>query len=249
MPSNPVHCYAEDSTLHNAPASNKDLAGIATSINLDLCRLKNWGSQNLVNFNGVKFQCCLISRRVDRNHSGISFDPNSLEFSDKTSMLGVTVGSDLSWNISTTAKAACKPGLLFRSRSYFTPSSLLTQYKAQIRPCLEYGSHLWRGASKHSLAPLDAIQKRAIKLIGDPTLTNSLDSLAHRRTISALSLYYRYYHGVCSVELKSIIPPKALFTRNTRFSNAQHPFAVKLDKNRTSAFVNSFISMTTRDWN
>ena len=115
-----------------------------------------------------------------------------------------------------------------------------------IRPCLEYGSHLWRGASKHSLATLDAIQKRAIKLIGDPTLTNSLDSLAHRRTISALSLYYRYYHGVCSVELKSIIPPKALFTRNTRFSNAQHPFA---DKNRTSAFANSFISMTSRDWN
>ena len=48
------------------------------------------------------------------------------------------------------------------------PSSLLTLYKAQIRPCLEYGSHLWRGASEHSLATLDAIQKRAIKLIEDP---------------------------------------------------------------------------------
>ena len=107
--------------------------------------------------------------------------------------------------------------LLFRSRRYLTPSSLLTLYKAQIRPCLEYGSHLWRGASKHSLATLDAIQKRAIELIGDPALTNSLDSLAHRRTVSALSLYYRYYHGVCSVELKSIIPPKALFTRNAVF--------------------------------
>ena len=86
-----------------------------------------------------------------------------------------------------------------------------------------------------------AIQKRAIKLIGDPALTNSLDSLAPRRTVSALSLYYRYYHGVCSVELKSIIPPKAPFTRNTRLSNAQHPFAVKLEKNRTSAFANSII--------
>ena len=48
---------------------------------------------------------------------------NSLEFSDKISMLGVTLGSDLSWNdhITTTAKAAaCKFGLLFRSRRYFT---------------------------------------------------------------------------------------------------------------------------------
>ena len=139
-------------------------------------------------------------------------------------------------------------GLLFRSRRYFTLSSLLTLYKAQIRPCLEYGFHLWRGASKHSLATLDAIQKRAIKLIGDPPLTNSLDSLAYRRTISALSLYYRYYYSVCSVQLKSIIPPKALFTRNMRFLNSQHPFAVKLDKNRTSAFATSFIPMTPRDW-
>ena len=85
--------------------------------------------------------------------------------------------------------------------------------------------------------------------MGDPALTNSLDSLAHRRTISALSLYYIYYHGVCSVELKSIIPPKTLFTRNTRFSNSQHLLAFKLDKNRTSAFANSFIPMTSRDWN
>ena len=62
-------------------------------------------------------------------------------------------------------------------------------------------------------------------------------------------MYYRYYHGVCSVKLKSIISPKALFTRNTWFSNAQHPFTVKLDKNRTFAFANSFIPMTSRDWN
>ena len=40
--------------------------------------------------------------------------------------------------------------------------------------------------------------------------------------------------------LISIIPPKAVFTRNTRFSNSQHPFAVKLDKNRTSAIANFY---------
>ena len=175
----------------------------------------------MVNFNAVKTHCCLISRRVGRNLTDISFDSNSLEFSDKISMLGVTLGSALSWNdhITTTAKAAaCKLGLLFRSRRYFTPSSLLTLYKAQIRPCLEYASHLWRGPSKHSLATLDAIQKRAIKLIGDPALTNSLDSLAHRRTISALSLYYRYYHGVCSVERNQLPPlkPPLLETRGFR---------------------------------
>ena len=96
-----------------------------------------------------------------------------------------------------------------------TYHSILTHWNSAIK--FQYASHLWRGASEHSLATLDAIQKRAIKLMGDPALTNSLDSPANRRTISALSLCYRYFHGVCSVELKSIILPKELAKALVRF--------------------------------
>ena len=60
--------------------------------------------------------------------------------------------------------------------------------------------------------------------------------------------FYRHYHGVCFDEIKSTIPPKASFARNTLFSKIQHPYA-KLDTNRTNAFVNSFIPMTSKDWN
>ena len=93
---------------------------------------------------------------------------------------------------------------------------------------------------------MDAIQRRAIRRIGDPTLTDTLDSLAHRRSVSALSLFYRCF---CSDEIKSILPPKASFARNTRFSKSQHLYALKLDTNRTNAFANSFIPMTSRNWN
>ena len=113
----------------------------------------------------------------------------------------------------------------------------------------EYGSHLWRGASKYSLASLDTIQKRAIRLIDHSALTDSLDSLAQRRNVSALSLYYRYYHGRCSDELKSIIPPKACFARSTCFADSQHSFPVKLEKCRTTSFANTFVPMTSRNWN
>ena len=165
----------------------------------------------------------LSNLHVDRKLPDIFFDSGSLEFLDKISMLGVTLGSDLSWNdhiISVTKAAACKLGFLFRTKSFFTPTQLLTVYKAQIRPCPEYCLHLWREASKHSLNTLDAIQRRAIRLMGD---TDTLDSLAHRRSVSTLSLFYTYYHGFCSDEIKSIIPPKASFVRNTRFSQIQHP--------------------------
>ena len=115
-----------------------------------------------------------------------SFNSNSLGFCDKISKLG-------SWNdhiISVAKAAASKFGFLFRTRRIFTPTQLLTLYKAQIRPCLEYGSHLWRGISKHSLVTLDAIRRPAIRLIGDPEIISSLDSLVHLRADSALYLFY-----------------------------------------------------------
>ena len=57
-------------------------------------------------------------------------------------------------------------------------------------------------------------------------------------------LHYRYYYGVF-VQASWNNHPKVLFVRNTRFSKGQHPFAVKLDKNRTNALAKSFIPMTT----
>ena len=86
--------------------------------------------------------------------------------------------------------------LLFRSNRFFTSLQHLTFYMAQSRLCLEYGLHLWRKTSKHSLATLNEIQKRAIRVIDDPSFTASLDPLARWRSVYALSLFNRYYHGV-----------------------------------------------------
>nr|CAH7737493.1 unnamed protein product [Callosobruchus chinensis] len=84
---------------------------------------------------------------------------------------------------------------LFRARKYFPPSNLLTLYKTQIRPSLEYCSHIWGAAAPTSLSILDAVQRGAIRLIGDPTLTCHLQPLSHRRTVGDLSLYYRIQTG------------------------------------------------------
>nr|CAH7743670.1 unnamed protein product [Callosobruchus chinensis] len=56
-----------------------------------------------------------------------------------------------------------KLGYLFRARKYFSPSNLLTLYKAQIRPSLEYCSHIWGAAAPTTLSILDAVQRRAIR--------------------------------------------------------------------------------------
>nr|CAH7715024.1 unnamed protein product [Callosobruchus chinensis] len=60
-----------------------------------------------------------------------------------------------------------KLGYLFRARKYFSPSNLLTLYKAQIRPSLEYCSHIWGAAAPTTLSIFDAVQRRAIRLIDE----------------------------------------------------------------------------------
>nr|CAH7725946.1 unnamed protein product [Callosobruchus chinensis] len=83
-------------------------------------------------------------------------------------------------------------------------------YKAQIRPSLEQCSHIWGAAAHTALSILDAVQRRAIRLIGDPALTCHLQPLPHRRAVGDLSLFYRYSNGFCSSKLTSIIPPLSI---------------------------------------
>nr|CAH7712142.1 unnamed protein product [Callosobruchus chinensis] len=52
-------------------------------------------------------------------------------------------------------------------------------YKAQIRPSLEYCSHFWGAAAPTTLSTPDAVQRRAIRLIGDAALTCRLQQLSH----------------------------------------------------------------------
>nr|CAH7718404.1 unnamed protein product [Callosobruchus chinensis] len=56
----------------------------------------------------------------------------------------------------------------------------------QIRPSLEYCSHIWGAAAPTSLSILDAVQRKAIRLIGDPALTCHLQPFSHRRAVGDL---------------------------------------------------------------
>ena len=51
-----------------------------------------------------------------------------------------------------------------------------------IRPCLEYCSHIWGTSPYTSL--LDRVESKAIRLIGDLSLTSTLDPLSLRRKVA-----------------------------------------------------------------
>nr|CAH7746988.1 unnamed protein product [Callosobruchus chinensis] len=152
-------------------------------------------------------------------------------------------------HVSSIATAAGKKlGYPFRARKYFSLSNLLKLYKAQIRPSLEYCSHIWGAAAPTTLSILDAVQRRAIRLSGDSALTCHLQPLSHR-VLLVTSHSYRYSNGFCSSELTSIIPPLSKPARCTRGTSSSHPKAVVLHTSRTERYDRTFIPRVSRAWN
>ena len=176
---------------------------------------------------------------------------HKLEISSAFTQLGLSVSSNLTWkpHINSIAKhASQKLGFLSRARDYFSPSQLLTIYKSHIHPCLEYCSHVWGGAPKSTLHLLDRVHSKAIRLINNPNLINSLQSLSHRRFVADLSIFYRYFHEHCSQEIKNIIPDPGRRLQTTRSSTHSHPLQVKLPNPQTLAHKSSSIPRTSQLW-
>nr|CAH7734729.1 unnamed protein product [Callosobruchus chinensis] len=124
-----------------------------------------------------------------------------------------------------------------------------SRYKAQIRPSLEYCSHIWGAAAPTTLSIVDAVQRRAIRLIGEPALTCHLQPLSHLCAVGDLSRFYRYSNGFCSSELTSIIPPLSKPARCTRGTCSSHPKAVVLHTSRTERYNRTFVPRVSRAWN
>ena len=176
-----VHSFADDSNLHKSssfqcqPSSNarsQSRLAMSSTINSDLQSISEWGTRNLVKFNTSKTQLLTISLSNAPSNYPIIFEDSEIPSLNSVNILGLQISSSLSWrdHIVQIAKSASKKlGVLFRCKQYFNSDQLFKLYTGFIRPCLEYCSHIWGSSPYTSL--LDRIESKAIRLIGDPSLT------------------------------------------------------------------------------
>ncbi|XP_064074657.1 uncharacterized protein LOC135193964 [Vanessa tameamea] len=175
-----------------------------------------------------------------------------LVIQSQLAVLGIDVRCDLNPRdyIEAVIKTASrKLGVLNKVRRFFTPQQLLLLYKTQVRFCVEYCSLLWDGSAKYLMEALDRLQQRAVGIIGDVEVTNTLEPLRLRREIAALSVFYRLYHGECSEELFSLIPASPFLHRSTRAGSRCHRLTVTSIPSRTKKFGNSFLCRTAKKLN
>ena len=166
-------------------------------------------------------------------------------------MLRLTFSSKLDWGsyiISIAKTASKKIGALIRSMKFLSPEVGLYLYKSTICPCMEYCCHVWAGAPSCYLDLLDKLQKQICRIIG-PSLTASLEPLAHRQNVTSLSLFCRYYFGRCSSELAQLVPLPFSRGRSTRYTDRAHDSSVTIPTCYKDVYVNSLFPRTAKLWN
>ena len=113
---------------------------------------------------------------------------------------------------------------------------------------MEYCCHIWAWAPACLLSLMDQVQKRIITLVG-VELGTTLHPLSHRRSVVSLCLFYRYFHGKCSISLSNLAPPVRVFERETRLSACYHPYTVVVPRCRTKSYSSSIFPRTASLWN
>ena len=258
--SNPIHSYADDSTLYSSFGfrhcpSQHQLAesrlNTYLAVQEDIESVTNWGTRNQVSFNPSKTQFIVFSNRKT-TASNINFQDTTIFASPSLTLLGVNIDRKLLWTNHVTSvykNASRKMGLLYKTKHYFNSNQLLTIYNSHIRSQMEYCSPLWGGCCQTALNRLNRLQNRAIQLIDNSVVTDGMPSLAVRRSVSTLSLLYRYFHHDCSDELHSMMPAMLARPRNTRGLYNAHPYSLSQKVYRSNALKNSFLPRSVKLWN
>ena len=104
---NPIHSYADDSTLHSNIQSSKPISmlelddkrrSMHMSPSRDLQIILDWGTKNLVQFNASKTQSCSLLHKKSNNTHRISMNDTSLQNKESFDLVGVAFEHDLSWH-------------------------------------------------------------------------------------------------------------------------------------------------------
>ena len=110
---------------------------------------------------------------------------------------------------------------------------------------MKYCCRVWVGAPSCYLELLDKLQNRICRTVG-PSLPPSLESLAHRRNVTSVSLVCRYNISRCSSELAQLVPLPYSRRRFTRYSDRLYDFSITIPRYYISVYVNSFFPHTAR---
>lgn len=169
-----------------------------------------------------------------------------------------TISDNLSWKTqidNVAHKAAWAVSYLRRASRVISPQALTTIYKSHIRSVMEYACPIWLSGPNESLARLDRVQAKAIKLIGT-THSFNIPALAHRRAVAGFCVMHRLVHRAAPTALHDLCPTRPTIQprRSARLSartslETNIPFFTPPPFNKPELWSGSMIPKFTAAWN
>ena len=247
-----ISAYADDCTI-SISYRRENHAETIRIINNKLNALYEWGTQWQVNFAANKTQAMVISRSSNASSTignQIKMDDTALILQNHISILGAEIDEQLRFDrhINKICQVASfKLSSLRRLSKFLDSRGIMTLFKAQVRPHLEYASLAWSSCCQTQLRRLDKIQERALRLTQHDPSPPQLDTLEHRRDVGALTVFHKAQ--VLQVpHLASLrLPPRSTM-RSTR-TVLSGRVLVEVPRSRSSQHLRTFSARTARLWN
>ena len=255
-----VKLFADDTSLlsvvHDVNASARELYD-------DLKKINKWAFQWKMSFNpnpSKQAQEVIFSRKIKKlSHPSLVFNSNNVLQTSSQKHLGITLDVKLTFgerlnNVLNKVNKTIKTiGLLHKLQNLLSRSTLITIYKALVRPHLDYGDILFDQTYNSSFhEKLESIQYNACLALTGAIRGSSkekiyqelgFESLRVRRWYRKLCLFYKVLNNEHPQYLFNLIPvrPTLYPTRN--------PLNIPLLNANHNFFKNSFFPSTIIEWN
>ena len=251
--------FADDNSLFSVV---NNINTSASDFDEDLEKIGNWAFKWKMNFNpdpNKQAQGIIFSRKKTTSlHPVIFFDNKPV----KSTQIHKHLGMILDWNLSyehhfksILNKVNKAIGLLRKFQLILPRHSLITIYKAFIRPHLDYGDVIYDRAFNESFHQrLESIQyNAAIAITGTIRRTSSeklfqelgLETLKSRRWFRKLYLFYKILHSKSPSYLFNLIPENNNPYASRSALNNQIPFF----NVKANFLKNSFFPAVITEWN
>ena len=247
-----VKPFADDTSLFSI-VYNMNTS--TTNLNNDLNKIKNCAIQWEMNFNpdpSKQAQEVIFSRKLQKaNHNQVYFNHNSLKQVPSQKHLGMYLDTKLNFQEhlnNVLSKVNKTIGLLRKLQAFLPRQSLVTVYKAFIRPHLDYGDIIYDQTYNESFhQKIETIQYNdALAIKGTIRGTSreklyqelGLESLRKRRWYRRLCYFFKIFKGQSPACLFRILPSVS------KAYNARTNDKIPLFSGKHNFFINSFFPST-----
>lgn len=245
-----VHLFADDCVIFREVLTDYDTNTLQSDLNV----VANWCNSWRMELNINKCKTMRVSR-INNTSFCYYLNDTPLEAVDSYKYLGVHITSNLTWSlhIQNIINNANRMLGYLRRNFYNAPLELkLLLFKTLIRSKLEYATTVWDPHHENLINALEMVQNNSVRFIlsnysrgSSITAMKSiigLPSLSSRRKVSRLTLFHKLYHHV---SLRNELIPRPVYFS----SRIDHRHKVGFHPSNTKAFYQSFVPLTSREWN